>query len=272
MRSIDPSGTITTVAGTGDQCSAAGCGDGGPARSAQLAAANAVAVDPLGVLLIADGTAGVRRVAVDGTISTVAPGTKTGDVVSVAVSGDGTIYAASRSPDLIIKIDPTSGAVTPAVGTGTSGYNGNTNSLGSLLPGTQVQVNQPGGLSVDLDGNVVFADTANHLIRAYVPSSGHVIDDLAGAITEGGTPQGGFNGDGHWAPDTQLNQPLGVDRDPWPAAHRRRHRQPAGAPSGARPAGRRRRAARHRGRDLVPGARDLDVRAAPEHARRGDAS
>ena len=64
-------------------------------------------------------------------------------------------------------------------------------------------------MSVDLDGNVVFADTDNHLIRAYVPSAKHVIDDLAGSIVDG-VPTGGFNGDGHWSTDTQLFEPLGV--------------------------------------------------------------
>ena len=84
------------------------------------------------------------------------------------------------------------------VGTGTSGYNGNTKS-GLLLPGTQVQINHPQGLSVALNGNVVFADSANHLIRAYVPSTCpcHVID-LAGLVSNG-VPEGGFNGDGQCA-------------------------------------------------------------------------
>ena len=96
------------------------------------------------------------------------------------------------------------------VGTGTSGYNGNCCDLdGDLLPGTQVQVNGPVGLSVDLDGHILFADTGNALIRAYVPSTTYVIDDLAGVVVNG-LPQGGFNGDGRCATDTQLLQPWGV--------------------------------------------------------------
>ena len=84
MRKIDPSGTITTVAGTGAACSGAPCGDGGPPPAPSSRAANAVAVDTHGALLIADGTAGVRRMLGGGTITTLAPGTATGDVVSVA--------------------------------------------------------------------------------------------------------------------------------------------------------------------------------------------
>ena len=209
VRKIDPSGVITTVAGTGARCDDGTCGDGGPATSAELAEPFGVAVDPYGVLLIADGQAGIRRVAVDGTIRTLTP-RETGDIYwSVALGADGTIHAATQFPDHIVTINPTSGAATRVVGTGTSGYNGNTNDFGMLLPGTQVQINQPSGLSVDLEGNVVFADTANHLIRAYVPSTGHVIDDLAGVVANG-APTGGFNGDGHWSNETQLHAPLGV--------------------------------------------------------------
>jgi serine/threonine-protein kinase len=210
VRRIDPAGTISTVAGSGNTCTPPSCGDGGLATAASLMAANGVAIDTHGVLLIADGAAGVRRVGVDGTISTLAPGGATGTVVSVVQAADGQIFAATSQPDGIIQIDPTSSPakVTPVVGTGTSGYNGNSE-FGLLIPGTSVQVNKPTGLAVNLDGNVLFADSGNHLIRAYVPSTGYVIDDLAGVVTNG-VPQGGFNGDGEWANATELNGPLGV--------------------------------------------------------------
>jgi hypothetical protein len=57
---------------------------------------------------------------------------------SVVSGPDGSIYAATRSPDHIIQIDPTSGAVTPVVGH--SGYNGTSDDSGPFA-GTQVQVN-----------------------------------------------------------------------------------------------------------------------------------
>src|SRR5215204_6144478 len=80
-----------------------------------------------------------------------------------------------------------------------------------LQPGPQVQINAPGGLSVDLDGNVLFADTGNSLIRAHVPSSGDVIDDLGSvANTTNDTTQSGFNGNGKWADQTLLNSPAAV--------------------------------------------------------------
>ena len=59
------------------------------------------------------------------------------------------------------------------------------------------------------NGDVLFADSANNLIRAYVPSSGHVIDARAGVVVDG-APRGGDNGDGHFARETQLSNPIAV--------------------------------------------------------------
>jgi hypothetical protein len=56
---------------------------------------------------------------------------------------------------------------------------------------------------------VLFADSGNNLIRAYVPKSGHVISALAGVVTDG-SPRGGFNGDGLFARETQLGNPVAV--------------------------------------------------------------
>jgi hypothetical protein len=69
VRRITPAGTIHTVAGTG---TAGFSGDGGPATSARLNQPTALAVDSHGVLYIADfANHVIRRVALDGTISTV---------------------------------------------------------------------------------------------------------------------------------------------------------------------------------------------------------
>jgi DNA-binding beta-propeller fold protein YncE len=70
VRRIDPSGVVTTLAGTG----AAGfSGDGGPARSAQLNHPRGVAVDGRGHVFVADSmNARIRMVDPAGVISTVA--------------------------------------------------------------------------------------------------------------------------------------------------------------------------------------------------------
>ncbi|MCA2964562.1 MAG: hypothetical protein INH40_11695 [Acidobacteriaceae bacterium] len=70
IRRISPDGIITTLAGTG----AAGfSGDGGPAAAARLNLPNALALDPVGNLYIADmGNHRIRRLSPDGIISTIA--------------------------------------------------------------------------------------------------------------------------------------------------------------------------------------------------------
>ncbi|MEZ0291145.1 MAG: pentapeptide repeat-containing protein [Solirubrobacteraceae bacterium] len=209
VRRIDPSGTITTVAGSGQACASATdtCGDGGAATAAALGGPSGVWASPSGELFIADGERGIRQVAADGTITTIATD-EPRDIVSVAGDATGVLYAAAHDPDYLLQVDLASGKSSIVAGTGTSGYNGNQGAFG-LAPGTEVQLNQPNSLSVALDGDVVFADTGNHLIRAYVPSTGYIIDDLAGEVTDG-NPQSGFNDDGHLANDTELDAPGAV--------------------------------------------------------------
>ena len=210
VRRIDPSGNISTVAGTGKACSAPGptaCGNGDEASEADLVGPYGVWIDPHGQLVIADGKAGLRQVRPNGNLE-VLGGTDTYDVRSVTGDASGNLYGATRGPDYLIQVDLSAALVSVVVGTGTSGYNGATDEYGSLQPGTSVQVNNPGGLSVDLNGNVVFADTGNHLVRAYVPESQHVIDDLGGLVNNG-VPQGGYNGD-QLADQTELDNPSGV--------------------------------------------------------------
>jgi len=208
VRRIDPSGQISTVAGNGTACAVPGdCGDGGPPEDAQLAGPYGVWVDPYGNVYIADGTQGIRVVSRrSGTIKSI--DTRGLDVRSVVGDPNGDLYATTNAPDYLIKLSP-AGQMITVVGTGTSGYNGNTTRSGQLAPGTQVQINRPGGLSIGPDGDVIFADAGNNLIRAYVPTTGRVIDALGGLVSAG-KPQAGFNGDGLWADQTKLNHPASV--------------------------------------------------------------
>ncbi|MBZ5728435.1 MAG: hypothetical protein LAP87_26065 [Acidobacteriia bacterium] len=77
IRKVDLQGTITTVAGTRNPAATLpGCcsgGDGGPATSAHLLRPKGLAVGPDGTIYIADTNNNlVRRVAPDGTITTIA--------------------------------------------------------------------------------------------------------------------------------------------------------------------------------------------------------
>ena len=164
----------------------------------------------LGELWIADGRRGLRHVLPNGAITSLDLGAGPYDIQSVVGDSAGHLYATTVGPDYLLQVDPASGQASQVVGTGTSGYNGTTDpNLGNLLPGNQVQIDHPTGLAVRLDGDVLFADSGNNLVRAYVPAQGHVID-LAGLVENGTTPQGGFNGDGQYADNTELNQPQAV--------------------------------------------------------------
>lgn len=69
VRRIDSSGIITTVAGNGTQGDS---GDGGPATAASLDMPQGVATDGAGNLFIANADGAIRKVATNGTITTVA--------------------------------------------------------------------------------------------------------------------------------------------------------------------------------------------------------
>ncbi len=69
IRKVDPSGTITTVVGTGV---AGYSGDTGPATNAEISAPGPMAVDPEGNVFFADDNSTVRKVDVNGIITTVA--------------------------------------------------------------------------------------------------------------------------------------------------------------------------------------------------------
>ena len=110
IRMVAPNGIITTVAGNGTSNFS---GDGGPATSAGLNRPSGVAVDSNGNLFIADtNDYRIRRVAADGTISTMAgtgiPGSS-GDggpaasatinlAYGLAIAPSGTLYFPSSRP------------------------------------------------------------------------------------------------------------------------------------------------------------------------------
>ena len=146
VRVVDPVAprVITTVAGNGEKCSDqhSACGDGGSARNASLNGPYGVWVDPSGLIFIADGDHGVREVHPDGTITPV--GAAAYDVRGIVGGTGGNLYATTNDPAYLLKIHLADGSVTKVVGTGTSGYNGNTDpNTGLLLPGNQVRSTIP---------------------------------------------------------------------------------------------------------------------------------
>ena len=102
IRRVDAaSGTITTFAGVGGQGYG---GDGGPAVRAQLDRPHGLAVAGDGTVYFADTfNDRVRKVAPDGTISTVAGGLSTPNDVTLAP--DGALYATDYGNNRIVRID-----------------------------------------------------------------------------------------------------------------------------------------------------------------------
>ena len=137
IRRVDAAtGTITTVAGTGEQ---GFHGDGGPATQAAISLPRDVALDANGSLYIADGANNrIRKVTPDGTITTVA-GTGRVDYsgdggpahtanlsmpYSIALDSDGNLYVVDTGNRRIRKIDASTGIITTVAGNGSYGYSG----------------------------------------------------------------------------------------------------------------------------------------------------
>ncbi|KAF1721759.1 gluconolaconase [Pseudoxanthomonas wuyuanensis] len=187
-----PSGPAATPFGWTAQLQLS-AGDGvhglrdGPALQARFA-------DPYGLAVAADGTryiadAGdnnrIRKIAPDGTVSTLAGGAEgfadgIGEAAALhtpsglALDAFGNLYVADTGNHAIRKITP-QGAVTTLAGTGQAGFNDG--------PGAQAQFNGPIGVAVDASGQVYVADTYNDRIRAIAPDG--QVSTLAGGERPG---------------------------------------------------------------------------------------
>lgn len=171
VRKIDPSGTITTVAGTGRLGFS---GDGGPAIEARFEA-NALALDREGKMYISDTENNrIRMVDKEGIIHTVAgtgkegysgdggPATKAALALptGIAVDGEGNLFIACHHNSRVRKVDR-NGTITTFAGTGQMGFNREKG------PGRKVMLNQPWDVYFDDDsGDLYIADAFNSRIRA----------------------------------------------------------------------------------------------------------
>jgi RHS repeat-associated protein len=206
VRRVDPSGIITTVAGTGVNGFS---GDGGPAIHAQISSPSGIGLGPDGSLYIADsGNNRVRRIGTDGIITTVAGNglqlfggdgglatqAQLNNPERLALGPDGSLYIADRGNSRVRQIS-LAGIITTFAGNGVAGFSGDG------FAATEAQLNTPRGIAVGPDGGLYIADSFNHRVRRVDPSG--IITTVAG----GGT--GGL-GDGGPATRAQLDFPLGV--------------------------------------------------------------
>jgi sugar lactone lactonase YvrE len=188
-------------------------GDGGPALRAKFSGVYCLAFSPSGdKLFIADLEN--RRVRVldtkTGQVDLVAGNGKSGvpndgavakeaplvDPRACAVDANGNLYILERSGHALRVVDK-EGRIRTVAGTGKRGLSGDG---GDAL---QATLDGPKHLTVDRNGDVIIADSANHVIRRYSPSTG-VISRIAG------TGKKGPSGNGGDALTTSLNEPHGV--------------------------------------------------------------
>lgn len=210
IRSIDPTGTITTLAGSG----AMGFGGaGGPATEAALTWPRSIAADAKGNVYVADSRHfRVRRIDSQGIIRTVAgtgqPGrggdggpataAKLGWLGGLALDADGNLYVADRSNLCVYRIDA-AGVIRTVAG------DRRREPASVDLVGGEAVLDAPEGLAVDLVGNVYLADRSGHRVRRVSP------DGTVSTIAGTGSP--GYGGDGGPASDALLCRPCDVAVD-----------------------------------------------------------
>ena len=194
VRKVDTSGTITTIAGTGERGFS---GDGGLAVAAKLAWPEAVAVDGSGNLYIADTNNNrVRRVDSQGVITTVATGVNSPR--GMALDSSGNLYIAERNTHRIRKLD-TMGTLTTIAGIREFGFSGDGG------PATAARLYVPRDVALDSSGNLYIADTGNHRIRKV---------DTSGMITTIAGIGPGFDSDGTGpATEAAMSSPTGIAVD-----------------------------------------------------------
>ncbi len=207
---VSPAGILTVVAGTGNRGFS---GDGGLATSAGLNIPRGVALDRSGNLYIADdGNSRVRKVSLDGTITTVAgsgrydysgdggPATSAAlrNPRAVAVDAAGNLYIADSNNHRIRKVG-LDGIISTVAGNGVAAFSGDGG------PAISASLNQPNGVAVDAAGNLYIADSSNNRIRKVPP--GGIITTVAG------NGQCCFSGDGGPAVSATLGFPAGVAVD-----------------------------------------------------------
>ena len=172
IRKVTPTGTITTIAGTGTQGFS---GDNGPAIAATIDTPIGLAADTSGNLYLADThNHRIRRIAATtGLITTIAgtgsPG-YSGDNApatsstlalphGLTLDASGNIYLADTSNNRIRRIDATTGLITTIAGTGTQTFSGDNG------PAIAATLDTPRATTVSPASLVTLADTGNQRIR-----------------------------------------------------------------------------------------------------------
>ena len=188
VRKIDTSGNISTVAGSGTPSSPGYSGDGSAATSAQLDEPRGIAVDGSGNLFIADtSNEVVRKVNTGGIISTFAgdhtPNCPLGGIANrgdglfatdanvqlnpwwVTTDRFGSVYISDYLGARVRRVDA-SGVISTVAGSGSYLCNGSAGFSGDNGPAGLAKLQNPYGISIDGQGNLILVDEYNYRIRA----------------------------------------------------------------------------------------------------------
>ena len=264
VRQLNPQGTLSIIAGTGEKGAA---GDGGPPAAAQLNGPHSLALSPNGDIYVADTwNSCVRKIDLKERRITTVVGTGkkgfSGDGGQALKADFGNIYCAAFDgqfenlflADLdnrrIRKVNLKSGIVQTVAGNGQKGVpsdgaiatnaplvdpravtvdragvvyilerSGNalrsvdaSGHIHTLIAPAQttsadaIKLNGPKHLCIDKEGNVIIADTENHVIRKYMPTQRKT-------VLVAGTGKKGNKGLGGPPLEAELSQPHGVTVD-----------------------------------------------------------
>ncbi len=205
VRRVNPDGTTIVVAGTGD---VGYSGDGGPATMARLSFVHGVAPLRDGGYVLADTRNDcVRRVAADGTITTIAGLGSAGFVGDggpaaeaklwaphgVGVTANGDVLVADTENHRVRMIS-TAGIITTVAGTGERGYSGDDG------PATLARLDRPFDVAALPAGGFLVADS--NRVRRVAPDNT--------ITTVAGSSEAAFSGDGGPANLARLSSPHGV--------------------------------------------------------------
>jgi sugar lactone lactonase YvrE len=187
-----PSPTFRTLAGVSPG------NVGGSGTTARFRGGGSIAVDVSGDLFVADSDNDtIRKVTSAGIVTTLAgapgmagtidgagPTARFNAPAGIAVDGSGNVYVADYGNNTIRKITPEGVVSTLA------GAPGNPGPSGDSADGTGSSAGffHPGGLAVDISGNVFVSDTGNGTIRKISPAG--VVTTIAGVVGVAGSTDG----------------------------------------------------------------------------------
>jgi len=190
-------------------------GDGGPAPAAQFGECFGLTRGPDGALYVCDcDNQRIRRIAPDGTISTVAGNGVRGysgdggpalqaslnEPYEVRFDGAGNLFFVERLNHVVRRVDAHTGIITTVAGCGKEGFGGDGG------PATAAMLKQPHSIGFDQQGDLYICDILNHRIRKVAMKTG-MISTFSGTGEKKPTPEG--------APisGTPLNGPRALDFD-----------------------------------------------------------